>query len=101
MQEIDEDGSGVIEIDEFVEFMSKHMLDTDNLKKQITKVFMYFDDDNAGYLDFRKIKNMVNECFFNIDEDAIKNMIKVADIEGDAKISKYEFLRMMKKIKLL
>ena len=76
-------------------------LDTDNLKKQITKVFTYFDDDNAGYLDFRKIKNMVNECFFNIDEDAIKNMVKVADIEGDGKINKYEFLRMMKKIKLL
>lgn len=26
MQEIDEDGSGVIEIDEFVEFMTKHMV---------------------------------------------------------------------------
>jgi Ca2+-binding EF-hand superfamily protein len=44
---------------------------------------------------------MVNECFFNIDDDAIKNMIKVADIEGDGKINKYEFLRIMKKIKLL
>ncbi len=26
LEEIDEDGSGVIEIDEFVEFMSKHMV---------------------------------------------------------------------------
>lgn len=62
---------------------------------------MFFDDDNSGYLDFRKIKSMVNECFFNIDDEAIKNMIKVADIEGDGKINKYEFLRIMKKIKLL
>jgi len=26
LEEIDEDGSGVIEVDEFVEFMSKHMV---------------------------------------------------------------------------
>lgn len=40
--------------------MSKHMLDTDNLKKQMTKVFNYFDDDGCGYLDAKKIKKMVN-----------------------------------------
>lgn len=60
MEEVDEDGSGVIEIDQFIQFMSKHMLDTDNLKKQMTKVFNYFDDDGCGYLDAKKIKKMVN-----------------------------------------
>lgn len=35
-------------------------LDTDNLKKQMTKVFNYFDDDGCGYLDAKKIKKMVN-----------------------------------------
>ena len=31
LEEVDEDGSGVIEIDEFVEFMSKHMVFFENL----------------------------------------------------------------------
>lgn len=34
-------------------------LDTDNIRKQITKVFKHFDDDNTGYLDVRKIKLML------------------------------------------
>jgi Ca2+-binding EF-hand superfamily protein len=43
------------------------------------KVFAHFDDDNAGYLDFRKLKTMTTECFFNLDDDAIRNMINAAD----------------------
>jgi hypothetical protein len=38
--------------------MSKHMLDTDNIKRQMKRVFKYFDDDGSGQLDFRKLKNM-------------------------------------------
>ncbi len=52
-------------------------------------------------MDFRKVKTMVNECFFNLDDDAITNMIKAADTEGDMKISEYEFFRIMKKVKLI
>lgn len=76
-------------------------LDTDNLKKQMTKVFNYFDDDGSGYLDEKKIQKMVSECFFNIDDEAIQKMIEAADTDGDGKVSKYEFLRIMKKVKLL
>lgn len=67
----------------------------------MTKVFNYFDDDGSGYLDAKKIKKMSSECFFNIDEDAIQKMIEAADTDGDGKINKYEFLRIMKKVKLL
>lgn len=71
------------------------------MKRQIGMVFKHFDDDDAGYLDERKLKNMLNECFFNLDEDSIKNMLLVADTDGDGKISEYEFLRIMKKVKLI
>lgn len=65
------------------------------------KVFKYFDDDNSGYIDFRKLKNMTKQCFFNLDDDAITNMLKSADIQGDLKITQYQFLRIMKKVKLI
>lgn len=44
---------------------------------------------------------MVNYIFFNIDDEAIMKMIEAADSDGSGKISKYEFLRVMKKVKLL
>lgn len=64
-------------------------LDTDNLKKQITKIFDYFDEDGSGLLDEKKIKRMINECFFNIDDEGIKKMLDSADTDGSGKISKY------------
>ena len=54
---------------------------------QVLKVFKHFDDDNSGYLDATKIKAMLSECYFNLDETAINNMIEVADTDGDGRIS--------------
>lgn len=71
------------------------------MKVQVLKVFKHFDDDNSGYLDATKLRAMLNECFFNLDDNAINNMIAVADTDGDGKISEYEFLRIMKKVKLI
>ena len=67
----------------------------------MTKVFNYFDDDHSGFLDSKKVKKMASECFFNLDEEMIDKMIQVGDTDGNGKVSKYEFLRVMKKIKLL
>ena len=68
---------------------------------QVLKVFKHFDDDNTGYLDPNKIKAMLSECYFNLDESAIADMISIADTDADGKISEYEFLRIMKKVKLI
>lgn len=76
-------------------------MDTESLKVQILKVFRHFDEDNSGYLDTGKIRNMLNECFFNLEDSAISNMIAAADTDGDGKISEYEFMRLMKKVKLV
>ena len=46
------------------------------------KVFKHFDDDNSGFLDSTKIRGMLNECFFNLDDNAIQNMISVADTDA-------------------
>ena len=41
----------------------------------MTKVFDYYDEDKTGFLDCKKIKKMVNESFFSIEDDAIEKMI--------------------------
>ena len=44
---------------------------------------------------------MLNECYFNLDDASIDHMITCADTDGDGKINEYEFLRVMKKIRLI
>lgn len=43
----------------------------------------------------------MSECFFNLDDESIMNMINSADTDGDGRVSQYEFLRIMKKVKLI
>ena len=64
-------------------------------------MFTYFDDDNTGFIDFRKLKVVANECCNNLGDETLRRMIQVADTDGDSKISKYEFMRVMKKMKLI
>jgi len=64
-------------------------------------VFHHFDDDNTGFIDFRKVKAVASECCSNIDDSVIRKMIEAADTDGDGKVSKYEFMRVMKKMKLV
>lgn len=44
---------------------------------------------------------MLSECYFNLDDATIDHMIASADTDGDGKINEYEFLRIMKKIRLI
>lgn len=46
VEQIDRDGSGTIEFQEFVEMMKKKMLEDKNVEVEIEKAFNYFDDDN-------------------------------------------------------
>ena len=64
-------------------------------------MFHHFDDDNTGFIDFRKLKTAVSECCSYIDDTTIQKMIEAADTDGDGKVSKYEFMRVMKKMKLV
>lgn len=64
-------------------------------------MFHHFDDDGSGFIDFRKVKIVAGECCSNLDDAIIRKMIEAADVDGDGKVSKYEFMRVMKKMKLV
>jgi Ca2+-binding EF-hand superfamily protein len=51
------------------------------------KVFKHFDEDHTGYIDSYKIRNMLNESFFTLDDAAITRMIEAADTDRDGKIN--------------
>ena len=44
---------------------------------------------------------VANECCNSLDDNILQDMIEAADTDGDNKVSKYEFLRVMRKMKLI
>ena len=94
-REIDADGSGEIEFDEFLEGVRKLLsppTDDDLVQK-----FKRLDQGNKGYLNFRDIKAGFEAMNHPISDRAINDMIAVASSDGDDQVSFEEFCAIAKR----
>merc|ERR1712227_638131 len=87
ISDIDNDGNGSIEFQEFLEMMTGKMGEKDT-REDIEKVFKPFDDDNTNKISFRNLARVAEE---------LQDMINQADRDGDGEINIDEFYRIMKK----
>ena len=55
--DIDKDGSGTIDFEEFLTMMTAKMGERDS-KEEILKAFKLFDDDNTGKISFKNLKRV-------------------------------------------
>jgi calmodulin len=93
IQEIDADGSGSMDFNEFIFLIIKKMKDLD-LEEEMKEAFKVFDKDGNKVLTSHEMR----QIFMNmkgIPESEIEMMIKEADLDGDGQIDYEEFLRMM------
>jgi centrin-1 len=58
--DIDKDGSGTIDFEEFLDMMTAKMSDKDT-REDIQKVFNLFDDDQTGKISLRNLKRVAKE----------------------------------------
>merc|ERR1712166_642631 len=96
ISDIDNDGNGDIDFQEFREMMTGKMGEKD-AREDIEKVFKLFDDDNTNKISFRNLRRVAEELGENIDDEELQDMINQADRDGDGEINLDEFYRIMKK----
>ena len=96
ISDIDKDGNGTIDYQEFLEMMTTKMSEKDS-KEEILKAFRLFDDDEKGKISFRNLKRVAKELGENMTDEELHEMIEEADRDGDGEINEEEFLRIMKK----
>jgi len=70
------------------------------MKENVERTFELFDEDNEGFIDFIKLKKVAIDLGEKIDDKTLNDMIFAADIDEDGKISKEEFIRVMRKMHL-
>jgi centrin-1 len=97
--DVDQNGSGVIDFNEFQEMMTQKMAERDP-REEMLKAFRLFDDDDTGKISFRNLKRVAKELGENMTDDEISEMIEEADRDGDGEISEEEFMRIMRKTNL-
>ena len=95
MKKLDKDGSGTIELDEFMALMAEKITER-NPEEELKKAFRIYDDDDNGGISFENLKKVAKEMGETISDEEIMDMINLADPRGDQNVTLEDFLSLMR-----
>ena len=96
ISELDKDGSGAIDFDEFLDMMTSQMSDNDS-KDDIRKIFILFDVDKTGFINIKNLKKIARDLGETLNDDDLLDLIKKGDSDGDGQVSFEDFYNIMTK----
>jgi troponin C len=102
VDEVDEDGSGTIDFDEFTQMMSKQLAAEaleqipERPEKELAEAFRIFDKNADGYLDFDEIKAALDGVNEKFEDWEVKQFIAEADKNEDGQMDYEEWIDIMK-----
>ena len=94
INEVDIDGNGTIDFQEFLGLMARKMRDTDS-EEELVEAFKVFDRDGNGLISPNELQHVMTSLGENVTADEVEEMIKEADLDGDGHINYEEFVRMI------
>ena len=100
MAEVDSDGSGQIDFEEFLCMMQAKMSD-DQLEKEIMDSFALLDKDGSGLISADELKHVVTDFCGKLSDVEVNELLSEADITGDGLLAYEEFYKIMMFDKLL
>ena len=90
ISDMDEDGNGEIEFEEFLDMMTARISDK-NTKEDLERVFKLFDEDRTGEISVENLKKVARELGEEISEEELKEILLRADLDGDGKLTFDDF----------
>lgn len=94
--DLDSDGSGQIDFEEFLELMTARVSDKDT-RENIRKIFNLFDDEKTGFISIKNLRRVAKELGETIDDSELQEMIERADTDNDGLVSEEEFYNIITK----
>uniref|UniRef100_A0A1I8GC76 Calmodulin n=1 Tax=Macrostomum lignano TaxID=282301 RepID=A0A1I8GC76_9PLAT len=99
MRQVDEDGDGTIDFNEFVHMMSERMLqdeeNTTRKERQMKRAFAVFDKDGNGLIDSQELKRVMESLGEKLTDQEIDEMMREADKNGDGFVDYAEFAELL------
>ncbi len=92
--QVDKDGSGTIDFNEFLSLMARKMKEADT-EEELIEAFKVFDRDGNGVISRHELKYVMRTAGEHLSEQDIAEIIEEADIDGDGYVDYEEFVRMM------
>ena len=92
MEDIDSDGSGEIDFPEFLEMMTKLLME-DVLEKGLLEAFQEFDKAGVGYLTTDNLRHILSTFGDPLSEGEIDELIKLGDNQGNGLINYHALVK--------
>ena len=94
--DMDDDGNGQIEFDEFLDMMTARISDR-NTKKDLERVYRLFDDKRTGEITVDNLRRVAKELGEDIPDEELREIIVRADLNGDGKLTFEDFYAVITK----
>ena len=94
--ELDKDGSGAIDFEEFIGMMVSKLSENES-KAEIRSIFNIFDVDKTGHINIKNLKKIARDLGETVDDDELLDLIRKADSDNDGQVSFDDFYSVMTK----
>nr|BAN00003.1 photoactivatable calcium indicator PA-TNXL [synthetic construct] len=103
IEEVDEDGSGTIDFEEFLVMMVRQMKEDAKGKseEELANCFRIFDKDANGFIDIEELGEILRATGEHVIEEDIEDLMKDSDKDNNGRIDFDEFLKMMEGVQEL
>eukprot|EP00298_Acanthocystis_sp_HF-20_P025707 c3793_g1_i1.p1 GENE.c3793_g1_i1~~c3793_g1_i1.p1 ORF type:complete len:148 (+),score=71.17 c3793_g1_i1:64-507(+) len=95
INEVDSDGSGKIELPEFLQLMSAKCAPT-NPDEEIQAAFKVFDKDGNGTISAQELVSVMTSLGEAITHEDVTELMKEADLSGKGEINYQDFVKFVK-----
>ncbi|XP_019875350.1 troponin C [Aethina tumida] len=95
--EVDEDGSGELEFEEFVTLASRFMVeeDAEAMQQELKEAFRLYDKEGNGYITTKTLKEILKELDDKLTNEELEMMIQEIDSDGSGTVDFDEFMEVM------
>ncbi|CAL4119136.1 unnamed protein product [Meganyctiphanes norvegica] len=96
-EEVDDDGSGLLEFEEFAELAAKFLIEEDEeeLKKELKEAFRIYDKDGEGFITTDTLREILKEIDNKLTDADLDGIIEEVDEDGSGTLDFDEFMEMM------
>ncbi|KAL3267700.1 hypothetical protein HHI36_006832 [Cryptolaemus montrouzieri] len=95
--EVDADGSGELEFEEFVTLASRFMVeeDAEAMQQELKEAFRLYDKEGNGYITTSTLKEILKELDDKLTGDELDMIITEIDTDGSGTVDFDEFMEVM------